>query len=50
MAHAHGPCARAPLRKAVVLRIDDEIDVSLPVQRDVLRTMPRNRRQAHVFE
>jgi hypothetical protein len=38
--------AREPLCEAVVFRIDDEIDVPLPVQRDILRTMPRDRRQA----
>ncbi len=38
------------LRKTVVLRIDDEIDVALIVQGHVLRAMPCNRRQSHAFE
>src|SRR5450432_3130337 len=51
----HGAGARAMgagklLRKTVVLRVDDEVDVALIVQGHVLRTMPRNRPQAHAFE
>jgi hypothetical protein len=37
-------------RETVVLGIDDEIDVALVVKSDVLRAMPRNRRQTHAFE
>ncbi len=42
--------ARKPLRKAVVLRVDDEIDVALIVQRHVLGAMARDRRQSHALE
>ena len=42
--------AREFLRKAVVFRIDDEIDIALVVQGHVLRPMPRNRRQPHALE
>ena len=42
--------ARKPLCKAVVFRVDDEIDVALIVQRHVLGTVARDRRQTHAFE
>ena len=42
IAQAEGPCSRAKLlAEAVRLGIDDEVDVALPVQRDVLAAMPR---------
>ena len=51
----HGACARSmgpreSLRKAVVLGVDDEVDVALAVQGDILRAMPRHRRQSHALE
>ena len=39
--------ARESLREAIVLGVDDEIDVALAVQRDILRAMTRYRRQSH---
>ncbi len=42
--------ARESLRKAVVLRVDDEIDVALIVQRHVLGAVARDRGQAHALE
>jgi hypothetical protein len=38
------------VRKAVLFRIDDEIDVALAVQIHILRAMSRHRRQAHALE
>ena len=36
--------------EAVRLGIDDEVDVALPVQRDVLALVPGDRREAHLGE
>ena len=41
---------RELLREAVVLGVDDEIDIALVVQSDVLGAMARNRRQTHALE
>ena len=43
-------CARKTLCKAVVLCVDDEIDVALIMQRHVFGAVARHRRQAHALE
>jgi len=42
--------AREALTEAVRLGIDDEVDVTLPMQRDVLAAMPRRDRKAEALE
>jgi len=42
--------AREPLRQAVGFGVDDEIDLTLPVQGNVLRSMPRHAAESHGFE
>ena len=42
--------ARETLAEAVRLRIDDEVDVALPMQRHVLAAMPRRDRKAEPLE
>ena len=42
--------AREALAEAVRLGVDDEVDVALPVQRDVLAAMPRRDREAEPLE
>ena len=42
--------AREALAEAVRLGVDDEVDVALPVQRDVLAAMPRRHRKAQPLE
>jgi hypothetical protein len=42
--------ARETLTEAVRLGIDDEVDIALPVQRDVLAAMPRRDREAEPLE
>ena len=48
IAQAEGPCgARELLAEALRFRIDDEIDVALPVQRHVLAAVARDDRKPH---
>ena len=54
-AEGHRACRRAVLARevlaeAVRLGVDDEVDVALPVQRDVLAAMPRSHREAQPLE
>ncbi|MGF6551002.1 hypothetical protein QFZ96_006073 [Paraburkholderia youngii] len=42
--------AREALRERMLLRVDDEIDVALTIQRHVLVTMSRNGGETHPFE
>ena len=41
---------REALAEAARLGVDDEVDVALPVQRDVLAAMPRDHREAQPLE
>ena len=51
MAQAEGPCcARERLRERIRLRVDDEVDVALPMQRDVLRAVTRHDRKPEPLE
>ena len=47
MAGAEGPCWLAKLlRKGARLRVDDEIDVALPIEHHVLRAVLRHERRS----
>src|SRR4051794_7733454 len=43
-------CARELLRKAVGFGVDQEIDLTLPIQRDLLAAMARDAHEAETFE
>ena len=42
--------AREALREALLLAVDDEVDVTLAEQRDILGAMPRHLDEAHALE